>query len=665
MKKRGIQNIIYSLILVLYPMVRVGFGLSVIDTTYSPANFLFFKEMSGTWTIATYLANALGHLFTIMPGGGSLLGLNIYTSLVVGATALIPFIFLQKKIGNHILFTGEILALGLCWCPTTVLYNYLTYFLLTLGAMLLYRAVTEDDRRCFYAAGAALGFNVLTRLPNVTEAAFIVVVWFAAYIRRSGFKEGLSNTMRCIAGYLAGFLIPWGILTIRFSPGAYFEMIHNMFAMTDKAVDYKPAAMITAMFEDYIYAGRWIVFWLLGCVCVAGTVLLTLNLSASANGGKNGRTVFTPGHIPAVAVPICIMALVIRICYGRGMFGLSYYEYRSMYFWAVILQLFATILCIACMGERGCRIILRVAPAGIPDAYGAYREADSDDRLTDCRILVLLALIMIYITCIGSNNGLYPIVNNLFIVAPVVLWIVIGGIKNSIPKRADVSPAAEYPEESLGGSRDPAERIVRSLSVALFITTGVLFAGTLIQSVGFHFSFAFGDGIYGEPRDAYVNGYDRTAGIRTTSANAESLQGLMDHMYSIKTDGDTLITYGDIPGMGYLLDMPSALTTFWPDLDSYNYSEWKRDMDAVFAPGQYGENLPVIVVTLPVAAWESGDDAAIDYFGIDRDEYAADTKLNDLVKVIRDCGYTQEYSNDAYSVYVCRQRDQAVGPDPE
>ena len=115
-----IENALFPVLFVLYPLVGINQGLNVADTTYSLANFQYFGQMKGTWMVATFLANAVGSLLMRLPFGGTLLGMYFYTSLVQTATALMVYLALRKRIPAPILFVGEMLALGLCWCPSTV-----------------------------------------------------------------------------------------------------------------------------------------------------------------------------------------------------------------------------------------------------------------------------------------------------------------------------------------------------------------------------------------------------------------------------------------------------------------------------------------------------------------------------------------------------------------
>ena len=134
-----IENGLFPVLLILYPFVQINQGIDVSDTAYSLSNFAFFGEMKGTWMTATFLANVLGSLLMKLPFGDTLLGIYCYTTLLQSATAVLVYASMRRRIPAPVLFLGEIGALGLCWCPSTILYNYLTYLLLMGGMLLLYR----------------------------------------------------------------------------------------------------------------------------------------------------------------------------------------------------------------------------------------------------------------------------------------------------------------------------------------------------------------------------------------------------------------------------------------------------------------------------------------------------------------------------------------------
>ena len=105
--------------------------------------------------------------------------MNFYTGLFVSALALTGYWFCIKKLHMPawIAFLGEVAAVCLCWCPTALLYNYLTYVLFLAGCLFLYQGLFREKNGLLVAAGICLGTNVLVRFSNLAEAGMIVAVW--------------------------------------------------------------------------------------------------------------------------------------------------------------------------------------------------------------------------------------------------------------------------------------------------------------------------------------------------------------------------------------------------------------------------------------------------------------------------------------------------------
>ena len=167
-----IERVVFPVILILYPLLRIRQGIDVADTTYSLANFQYFASMDGTWMVATFLANALGSLLMHLPYGDTLPGMYFYTALIQSLTALVVYEAFRRRdrsagrMPMPLAFAGEFLALGLCWCPSTVLYNYMTYLFMAAGILLLYRGILKEDRRYYMHRGAVVRHGGLrTHMP--------------------------------------------------------------------------------------------------------------------------------------------------------------------------------------------------------------------------------------------------------------------------------------------------------------------------------------------------------------------------------------------------------------------------------------------------------------------------------------------------------------------
>ena len=212
---------LFIVILVFYPLRHIGYGIDFRDTGYNYANFQYMgtEHMDSMWLFSTYLANAVGNWLMKLPRADTMIGMNLYTGLFVSVLALLGYFFCTRKIRmpKALVFMGEMMAISLCWCPTAVLYNYLTYLFFLGSFLLLYCGLLmETDNfmdeghsmevRCYVlqkrykkqrwmlaGAGALLGMNVLVRFSNLPEAAMIMAVWAYNVILRLEERKGSSQ----------------------------------------------------------------------------------------------------------------------------------------------------------------------------------------------------------------------------------------------------------------------------------------------------------------------------------------------------------------------------------------------------------------------------------------------------------------------------------------
>lgn len=701
-----IVNWLFPAILLLYPFLTVNQGLDVADSTYSLTNFQYFDSMDGTWMVATFLSNVAGWLLMHLPFGGTLIGMKCYTTLLQSATALMVYFGLKRHIAAPLLCFGEFIALGLCWCPSTILYNYLTYFLMTAAVLFLYRGLVsggavpgEEERRDgaektlsgrsvylgeadvfrkrrrlrFAAAGVCLGANVAVRMPNVVQAAFILAVWYAiVLIRRQGagkserrqageaavlgravggksaeerpmlWRQLTETTGWCLLGYVIGVGIPLAVICVRYGISAYPDMVHTMFAMTEQAADYKPVSMLTGMLGDYGKALYWLAF---AGVCAAAAGLAGFvrerlygegrtDVRAGEHAGSLRGTcgAYRITGVIIKAFYLILLLVLFRFYWGRGVFHFRYYEHGngSIYYLAVLLLLVTIAAAVLCLvGKKVC---------------------------VEQKILAAFVSLQIFLTPLGSNNDLYPIINNLFLTTPFLLWAMWSRFTCQCAERGMAGGMAgqrrgkcrrrAYRENGAGRQSGMDYDFVWCAPIVMLI----LFV--TVQSIGFHANFVFQDGIYGEIRDMRVKKPEKAAGVYTNQENGALLEELSDFVKEEGLTGREVITYGELPGLHYLLDMPPALSTGWPDLKSYRMAEYARDMAAVETAIEAGKEMPVIIVSSAVAAYWSDDGEAINWFGVDMEKMAEDEKQRILREFVSDYGYMEVFGNARYVVYM-------------
>lgn len=582
-----IADVIAMFILLCYPLRKVTLGLDMMDAGYALGNYRFFDTMDEMWKLATYLANVIGVLFTSLPFGDTWVGMNVYTSLLIGITAACSYRFLVNiGIGHRlIIFLGELIALSLCWAPSVILYHYLGYILMTVAVLLLYLALTKEKKGYFVCAGLLLGCAVAVRMPNITYMALILPVWYYAWLNRKEgtqtapwFRTLLGQTCYCVLGYCTGLAVPIGYICFKYGMTAYPRMITSLFGMTDTATDYKPTSMVTAMFEDYIAYSIWLLLFV-------GYLLCGIALAYIAQGRfeKVKKIVYIAG-----------MLVLLRFCYGRGMFDFNYTAYFSMYKWVTVFLQVSILLSIGLLLSK---------------------HATKEQKLW-----AVFLLVIIFVTPLGSNNGLYPIINNLFLVAPItmaMLWQVAGKLSEQIQKVRESGTMLRF--------------VMKSMTIFFL-------ACVSIQSILFGIRFVFHDNAehMSDYKQVNIVGSFSTKGLRTTVDKAEELNKLGAYLTENELLQKKVILYGDIPAISYIFDLQPAIYTTWADLASKSLELLEEEL----ASEQVQQKIPLIIVSADIA--EKMEHAT---------ERQKDEKMEAIYQYMTVMGYELTYSSTQFYVF--------------
>ncbi len=625
----GLVENLMLVILAFYPLRHIHIGIDLWDTGYNYSNFAYAgtEHMDSMWLFSTYLANMVGNFLTKLPSGTTLAGMNFYTGLFVSLLAVAGYLFCTKalKMSAWAAFFGELVALSLCWCPTAKLYDYLTYVLFAAAVVLLYYGLTGEKKAFLIAAGICLGCNVLVRFSNLPEAAMILAVWAYDLIvyrrkehKRGFWKQTLCHTGWCLLGYVSALTVLLGYITLRYGLDEYVNGILRLFAMTDKATDYKAASMLTGMLRIYLENLYWVLR--IG-VIVAGGMLVSALLGAVeeyAALGKAGLSSRSKSMAEAVAPQERMTEwrrgaraaeYVFSVLLGVAMLGWLYYRgFCSFLFYSYDCMLRPGILfLILTMTVSVIRIV----------AHGSTAEE---------KLMSGMVLLVIFLTSLGSNNGVYPSLNNLFLAAPYTLW--------------EVEKFFRY------AARKKIARVIISPMPAKGVLAAFLFL-CAVQFGGFGVKFVFAEATGVQHADAIVENNEVLKNIRMSTEKAKLLTELSQYVNENQLQGHEVILYGDIPALSYYLQLPPAFNS-WCDLDSYSSEMMRQELEDM-----KGET-PVIILANAYAAYLEGGENAMQAAAVpakQQEELLADEKWKLLVTFMKEGGYEQSFSTERVAVY--------------
>lgn len=573
--KKGYQlskYIFFPLILLLFPLVKVTRGVDLTDTAYSLGNYVFFDGTKDVWFLLTYISNAIGHLFTRLPFGSTMVGMKVYGSLVISAMAIFGYRFFMTKMPAWLAFLAQVLAIGMCWAPNCILYNYLTYMFLLAACVMLFRGLAGTNRsRCLVYAGMLLGINTFVRFPgNGLEVLLIFALWYYGVIRKEEFSLVFKQTMLCLLGYVISFGLILLALSLSYGTGTFGTMIAGVFGISSANSEYTFGQMLLMILDAYWHGFRWALYMII-CV-LPGIPFMVL---------------WPNKYIKLRKAVYCIcIGLLFFVLYKWGMFTFKYYQKESVLQWGAIFLLISIVGSIWMMASKSINY--------------------------DWKLIACISLIVTLITPLGSNNYIWPVLNNLFFIAPVTFWIVYKFVRWG---RSYLDVTKKVPLFS-------SKAMLAAVLIAFFI-----------QAVGIGFGYIFLDGEDGSKLDTVVTNNTVLKGSKTTIDNAYALSEISEYfMVNNLSENRSLILYGDIPGLSYYLDMPSALNTSWSDLGSNPVENMQQAIDKIDA-GNVNER-PIVIISR--ALYEMPDNSI---------------KFDLINKYIENNDYKTTFMNDRFVVY--------------
>ena len=620
-RKEKLLQAAFLLILLLYPLRHITWGLDLWDTGYNYANFQYMglEHMDPMWLFSTYFANVAGNFLTKLPFADGLVGMNFYTGLFVSLLAVTGYLFCTKKLGMKpwIVFLGEMMAVSLCWCPTALLYNYLTYVFFLFCVILLYQGLCGKKMWCLSAAGVCLGINVFVRFSNLPEAAMIVAVWAYAVIegrenrRGGGIKQAFFHTLWCLGGYLAALVVFGGYIHLRYGMDAYIAGIQRLFGMTENAPDYKAAAMLMKLFGTYVENLYWA--YRIGVIAAAG-------LAFFAAVRVFTEKVFFVKERKALAKAVTVASRLVWVLASLGMLGWLYYRG----FCVPVFYSYGSIL------RPGILFLMLTMLIALIRIF--HKSCPKQEKLISGMVLLVVLL-----TSIGSNNGVYPSLNNLFIAAPYTFWQCYLFFTRAKEYRPDV-------------------RGLRWLVISAFPVKGLLaafLAMFVLQTTFFGVFFTFAEATGVQDVTEKVENNEILKGVGMSSEKAEWLTEISAYVEENGLKGKEVILYGDIPALSYYLQMPSAFNP-WSDLDSYDIETMKEALGQVEAEVRAGAERPVMIVENQYAQYELGGQEALVEMGTAEkrvQEILSDEKWKALTEFRTSLNYEQTFSNEKFTVW--------------
>lgn len=429
----------------------------------------------------------------------------------------------------------------------------------------------------------------------------------------SFWKRVLGHTLWCVLGYAGALAVLLNYIHIRYGIDDYFEAIARLFAMTDTAVDYKPSAMILGIVERYVEHLYWVAR--MGIIILGGMALFAVEgwleerlRRKKDNGTGSNEKAARFLHIGTRLLWAAVSVAMIVWLYIREYCSFLFYSYDSIIRPGTMFLMLAMLI-------AAIRIF--------------HKDSPREEKLLSGMVVLVILL-----TSIGSNNGVMPSMNNLFVAAPYTLWESWRFLRNAGDKKL---------KYGLVISSFPAKGILTAfLALCLF------------QFGGFGAQFVFAEGTGIQDANVFVGNNAVLKNVKMNPEKAQWMTELSEYVNENELQGKEVILYGYIPALSYYLQMPPAFSA-WPDLDSYHLEvmeEALAELEGMIT--EKGAEKPVIILEHNYALYKEESDGETSLFPLSeekRQKIGDEAKWKLLMEFMDRMGYEQTFRNVKFGLY--------------
>jgi hypothetical protein len=540
------KSLVLLIMIGLFPLCFMWQGLDVTDTGYTVANMQQFlagypKDLPDAALGSCWLTYLIGAGWYKLAGGLGLMGFRVLYLLITFTVLGVTRLTIPRQTAPRLLaalFTSVALVISRSgYVPS---YNEMTALFFILTAAGIYFGLMRGRRSLIFLAGIAGGASIFVRLPNLAIGGIIVAIIYFRGSQAMASERPWSATARlalveCLVfgvGYLTGVGAVVLLMAALGDLAGYGMMLRQITAMFgDSSQHHGGAPLLRGLLHDYFYAA------------LAGLAfaLIAYGLGRIITGANR------------------MFRFILMAACAIGLTGaLLAMKELDIFVWPAVIY---TVLIAGALG---------------------LLNLDSQYRL-----LCMLAALVMFMTPLGSNNGIYNTIYAFHFAVPVAL---IALLRNS------PSPVAGDVIRSLspsGGTGKPIISRIKAASLRIDRPAigWVLLCAMISFSVIQRWQFTYRDSTHRLELRAAVH-HPRLRGIFTTPERAQSLDQLLAALQPLVHKNEFLMDHMQIPMLYFLTETKPYLYSTWANL--YEPTIFKQMIDKALGARP---SLPVCVMT--------------------------------------------------------------------
>ncbi len=569
-KNEKLINSIAIVLIIAYPLLFVWQGLDFTDmglwlTGYQ--QFLIAPEGISSGLL-NWLSYALGWLVSIM--NSSIISFRIAFVIITWLTLYFVYLMLYEVTPKNwlfillpVLFLTELYVIAKT-SGNYINYNNLTALFYILTVYTLYRGLTTPSLFFIGLSGFFVGFNVFVRFPNLLGIFFVLIIIIWGWSNRYKLVDILRQSGSFFLGVSLAIILTLFFISLFEHMEYYLDgLVHIFLVATDVESHHSSGKLFKLLIKDHFMA------------LISGLF-----------------TLFVSYHMASLLQPMTrtVQVLILLIL---SIMSIPILNYSNSWKWIFTGTMYIVLF------------------------LGAGHGLKNDKPLM---LLCLLAVSILFLVPMGSNNGMYNALYGSWLALPLVVILFIHTLNAN-----NKNYSSKYFKVSLA----PLPlMIVLMSSVILFFSMGK-FSYTQRDHPN---RFLLTHSIAGSP---LLNG------VYTTKIRSRVVGELLNELNHRVKAGDFLLTYNEIPLLHYLTKTQPWLGGAWIMLSAPEVVRKKLKQKIV-----QGEALPLIV--------RARGDTSSPYWPVDSRRFRKNSNENEIRLIFSHFEKENEYnviwSNDFFEI---------------
>lgn len=550
---QNISTFFWISLLIVYPLFFIFQGLDFTDQGYWLTGYqrIFEDPQSVTIMMPTWLSLVIGGLVDLT--GYGVISFRIAFVVVVWITIYLTYRLLRECFDRRqILFPLFVTLVYINkWGVNWVSYNDLSALFFLVATIALWFGLQNKNAKWMLLSGAVIGLGVYLRIPNVTGIALIVPIFFAGWLYGWRIRFSIRFVLVLLMGIACGLLVGLLVMHLLGHLSYFFDILailQNQVAQP--GYHHSSSILLNLFIHDHIRALGYAFF-----VIVVIFVIAWVKKQQFNNESYRNKYCHLGMRLGGIAI-----AIILAIYLEQGL------RYR-------------------CAMPGFCYAVLML---------GLFIEIKRNNP--SHALLYFIALILLLIVPLGSNNGIGNAIYGSWLALPLSIMIIMrlpedhpsGSIysgtfhnKNSLLKNKTLV----LPITNVKEIRNFQKRFATTGFYKVIVGAILLFSGHLAYVSTYRDSEDRGALSYGVavPELMYV---------LTSKERSKVVGELLVELNGIIKPGDYLLAVGDIPMLNYLTHTRPFLSSSWTGILSQE--QLASDLIEV---KKNGKILPVIVRT--------------------------------------------------------------------